>query len=66
LCAEVTIGREEFERFAEPYGSDPQTVLAVLERNLSSYAWAGLDHDKLPESVIKALREQSSTRSQVS
>jgi hypothetical protein len=57
--AEVTIGREEFERFAEPYDSDPVTVLGILERNLESYARGGLDHDKLPAGVVQALRTSS-------
>lgn len=61
LMAEVTIGRSEFEQHAEPYDSDPEAVLAILERNLESYARAGLDHDKLPESVIKALTAEASS-----
>jgi hypothetical protein len=64
--AEVTIGRSEFEQHAEPYDSDPEAVLSILERNLASYARAGLDHAVLPASVLKALTTEASTTKELS
>ena len=61
LMQEVAVGRDEFEQYAEPYESNPEQVLAILERNLASSERAGLDHDMVPESGIKALTAEASS-----
>jgi len=54
---EVTVGRDEFERYAKSYGSNPETVLAILERNLNTFSRHSLDHDKPIEVAIARIKE---------
>jgi hypothetical protein len=56
---EVKVGRDEFERYAKSYGSNPETVLTILERNLAQFERLKLDHDKLSEVVIERIREEA-------
>ena len=57
--AEVTVSRRDFEAHAQAYGSNPVTVLGILERNLRAYERAKLDHDRPLERAWDALRKQA-------
>ena len=57
--AEVTVTRRDFEAHAQAYGSNPVTVLGILERNLRAYERAKLDHDRPLERAWDALRKQA-------
>jgi hypothetical protein len=56
---EVTVTRRDFEEHAQAYGSNPVTVLGILERNLKSYERARLDHDKPTARAVEALRKEA-------
>jgi hypothetical protein len=57
----VSVSRQDFEKHASPYQSDPQAVLNILARNLASYQRASLLFDTPPESVIRALTIEASS-----
>jgi hypothetical protein len=56
---EITISRSEFEEHAQPYDSAPETVLAILKRNLGTYERFGLDHDRPLDRAIEAMRDEA-------
>jgi hypothetical protein len=50
---EIEVARRDFDKYAQPYESDPAAVLAIVRRNVASAARHRLDFDRIAASAAE-------------